>query len=318
MAKQNMAFLYGRVSKAPIINMNKETGEYLYGMVYVDTVRSLRHVDDDVRFVKHDHPLVMSREKEFIDMMREWKENDVVYIKGVVTSKSLNKASFCPGCKDENGNPVKNEVKGNLIYITPIYARKVAEYQDKNAAIEDVVKNREISNQVYAMGTLIRDPKMFTTKKHLRITQYIIAMNRKFKIRTDDQSITTDWPVVKSYGEMALDDKLRLRTGAEIYIDGFLQARTVTRKVKCRCCGKLYEFKDHAMEIVPYGIEYLTGYKSNDEIEAEKQMSIEQARQALFGHSDLFDDDKDEMLKSNDLVPPDGDDGGMTKVTGEL
>lgn len=300
MGRQNIAFLYARVSRAPVISRNAETGEYNYGMVYLDTVRSLRSVGDDIKYVRHDHPLVMSREKEILDQMEDWKENDIVFIKGVITSKTVMKSSFCPHCTDGEGNATRNTSKGNLVYITPIYVRKEASYgDDKKAAIEDIVNNREISNQIYVMGTLIRDPKIITTKRGIQITQYPIAINRKFTIRTDDPNIKTDWPIVKSYDEKAREDKIFLRYQAEVIIDGFLQARNITRRTKCEHCNEEYEWTDHCMELVPYDVEYVSGHRSEEEVEAEAQKSVEELKQMLFRPESQ--DDLDDDLKSDDI-----------------
>lgn len=300
MAKQNLVFLYGRVMKAPLVSKNQETGEYTYGMVYIDTVRGKRSVGDDLRFVKHDSQIIMSREKEHLDNMVNWKENDIIYVKGVISTQRIQKSSYCPDCKNEDGKPVKNETVGNLIYVTPVYMEKMRECPDKNTAIEDIITRREISNLAYIYGTLLRDPQIFTTKKKIQITQYPIAINRKLTIRTDDPSIKTDWPIVKSYGEQARDDKIFLQAGAEVIIDGFVQARTITRKATCKCCGKIYPWSDHAMEIVPYAVEYVTGNKSKEEVEAEAQRNVEDLKQMLFNNSSVNDDLEDD-LKSDDI-----------------
>ena len=299
MGRQNIAFMYARVHKEPIISRDKETGEYNYGMVYVDTVRGLRSVEDDVRYVKHDHPLIMSREKEHLDKMSEWKENDIVYIKGVVTTKTINKTSYCPNCTDAEGNATKNVVKGNFVYITPIFSEKVKSYgEDKVAAKDDLVNHREIGNQLYVLGTLVKEPKLITTKRGIQITQYPIALNRKFTIRTDDPNIRTDWPIVKPYGERAREDKIYLQLGADILLDGFIQARTVHRKMKCPHCEQEYVWDDHSMELVAYDVEYVSGHKSREQVEAEAQQSVEDLKQKLFdsGYKDTLDDN----LRSDD------------------
>lgn len=300
MGKQNIAFIYGRVSKRPIISKKNET-EYNYGMVYIDTVRSLRKVEDCNNYIKHDHPLIMSAEKEILDKMSEWQENDIVFIKGTVTSRSMEKTSYCPACKDENGVQFANHSKGNLVYITPIYAERLRSYgDDKRSAVQDVVNNMEISNQVYVIGTLIREPKIFKTKKGAQITQYQIAINRKFLIRTDNPNFKTDYPMVKSYGEHAREDKIYLRYQAEVLIDGYLQARTVKRKCTCANCGKIYEWADHLMELVPYDTEYISGQKTNEEIEAEFHLSVEALKQQLFDND--YKDELEDDLKSEDIV----------------
>lgn len=300
MARQNIVFLYARVSKLPVLSKDKSTGELNYGMVYVDTVRGLREVDDDVRYVKHDYPLIISREKSILDNIMEWKENDIVFIKGAITSKKITKSSYCPECTDENGNALKNMSLGNLLYITPIYVKKMASYETKEDAVKDIVDNREISNQVYIVGTLLKDPKFYTTAKGVQITQYPIAINRKFTIRTDDPTIRTDYPMVKSYGEQARDDKTFLKYQAEVIVDGFLQARTVRRKQKCSCCEKIYEWKDNAMEIVPYDVEYVSGYLTKEDVERERQATVEAFKQMLF--TSRLKEDIDEDEKSEDFI----------------
>lgn len=299
MGRQNIAFLYARVIKAPMITKNNDTGEYNHAMVYLDIVRSLREVGDEKNFVKHDNPLLLTREKEIIEKMASWKENTIVFVKGTLSTKKIAKTSFCPHCTDEGGTPTKNQYEGNLVYVTPIFVDKVKDYDDKLEAIEDIVVHREISNQIHIMGTVLKDPKLVTTKKGIQFTQYPIAINRKFLIRTDDPSIRTDWPIVKSYGEKAREDKAFLRYQAEVIIDGCLQARHVTRKRKCSCCGKLYEFKDHSMELVPYDVEYVKGHKSREEVENETGTSVEEYKQMLYNSK--FRDEVDEDLKSDDV-----------------
>ena len=147
MAKINKVTLYGRVQKEPVISKDRSTGEYQFGFCYIDTVRSLRDAGDKVHFVKHSKPMVLTREKDMLDMMSTWKENDIVEIKGVIHSKSLPKTSYCSECK------AKNEVLGNLVTVSPIHMMKLRSYgDDKQAAIEDVVQNREVSNQILIYG----------------------------------------------------------------------------------------------------------------------------------------------------------------------
>ena len=301
MAKQNLAFFYGRVAKAPNVSQNLETGKYGYAMAYLDTVRSLREVDDKVRFVKHDHPLITSLEPAIIEKMVEWKENDIVIVKGVVTSKRAPKGSICPYCKDEKGVSTRNESDGNILYVTPIHVQTIKSYgEDKLAAIEDIISNREISNQVYIYGTLLRDPKFYVTKQGVSITQYPIAINRKFTIRTDDPSIKTDYPFVKSYGEQARQDKTYLRYQAEIIADGFLQARRVKRKCTCKVCGKAYDWEDRMMEIVPYAVEYVSGQRTDEEVEQEFEHKVEEYKQMLFSKA-VQNDILEPELQSSDI-----------------
>ena len=300
MARLNICNLYARVSKPAQIK--RKGDEYVYGMCYVEVVRGVRDAHDNLKYVKHDFPLIMSKEPSIVANMDDWKENDIVVIKGMVVSKKIPKNSFCDECTDEDGNPTKNTVQGNLLYINPIHVKKITSYgDDKKAAENDILENREISNQLYVMGTLCNDPKQFKTKRGLIVTQYQLAINRKFRIRTDDPSIKTDWVWVKTYGEQAVEDRMRLSQSSELTIDGFIQARTVHRKMKCCNCGKIYHWTDHAMEIVPYECEYVSGtYKSDDELERENEHKVEEIRQMLFNNT--MKDTIEEEYQSEDVV----------------
>lgn len=299
MGRQNIAFLYARVAKDPNIQINKETGEYQLGMVYLDVVRGKREIDDKVNFVKHDKPMVVTRERDLIEDIATWKENNIVLVKGVLTTSKIAKPSYCTHCTDENGSPTKNITDGNFVYVTPIFVQKIMDCDSKAEAIEEITKKREISNQIYILGTVLKDPKLITTKQGVQFTQYPIAINRKFIIRTDDPDIRTDWPIVKSYGEQARDDKTYLRYQAEVIIDGFLQARTVRRKRKCDCCGEIYTWQDKALELVPYDVEYVSGHKTKEEAEAEYEHTVEEYKQMLYDsqYKDIIDDD----LRSEDV-----------------
>lgn len=298
MGRHNTAFLLGRVRQAPQISKEVDTGEYNYGTVYIDIVRGKRHVDDDLHFIKHDYPLIFARDKEIVEQMLDWKVNDVVFVKGTINTRQMSKSSYCPECEDENGNPIKNIYEGNLVYITPIYVNVVKHFEEKQDAIDFIVENREISNQVYVLGTVLKDPKLFTTKRGIQITQYPIALNRKYIVRSDDPSIRTDYPIVKSYGEQAREDKVYLKYQANVIIDGVIQARTVTRKCKCRNCEMIYEWQDHCMELVPYDVEYVSGFKTKEEVEKEVATSVEEYKQMLYTTG--FKDELDDELKSED------------------
>ena len=294
MARHNIAFLYAQVYKKPEFKLNRETGEPEYGMMYLTVLRGYRDVKDGKLYTKQDHPMVMTKEPTILQQMVELNENDIVLVKGTIASKNIRKGSFCPDetCLDENGNRTKNIVDGLLMYINPIYMQKICSFESKGAAIEYLNQHKEISNQVYVLGTLVRDPKKFKTKNGLIITQYQIALNRKYKTRTDPPEVRTDYPWVKSYGEQAVEDRMRLHTGSGVFIDGIIQARRVHRKTKCRCCGKEYEWIDNTMELVPYDIEYMPGtFYSDEDIETTKQEKAADVFKKLFGG-----DEKDDIL----------------------
>lgn len=290
MAKQNIVFLFARVAKRPAIAKNRETDEFVHGLGYVHVIRGIRDAHDNIKYIKSDYPLILSKDEDILNQMLTWQENDIVLIKGILVSKDMNKESRCPNpeCLDPDGKGgTRNIIKGTILYVNPIWTVKVKSFgkgdDAKKEATKYLLDNREISNQAYFIGTVIKKPTIFRTKKGTTVCQYQTVINRKYHIRTDDPSVKKDWPYIKSYGEQAIEDKLRLKVGSDVYIDGFIQARKVNRHIKCKCCGKFYTFVDHSMEIVPYAEEYGKGtYRTDEEIKAEEKKSIDDIKQEIF------------------------------------
>lgn len=296
MARHNMAFLLGIVMTKPIIHIDDDTGEASYASCPIHVVRGYRDVGDQKK-IKHDNPLIMTREPFVIKEMDTWEENDIVEIKGVIACKTINKTTTCKHCGKKNAFP------GALVFINPIFARKRGHANSSDEAIQYLNDNREVSNQIFVFGRLCREPKKITPREGLIVTQYQMALNRKYRVRTDPPEIRTDFPWVKSYGENALKDRKYLHTGSIVFVDGCLQARSVMRKSKCVHCGEMYIWKDHAMEIVPYDTEYVGQYYSEEEAaEREAKQREEKAKAALMGlkRTPTASDD-DDILTEDDI-----------------
>lgn len=276
MSRHNLAFLTGAVIKAPTIHTDEE-GNYVYGMCYLNVVRGFREVGDKKKFMRSDNPIIMTRDQSILKKMETWKENDIIQLKGVIAAKNVLKSSYCPYCNE------KNQADGSLVYINPIFVMTLEHFETFEEALEYLSRVREISNQVYLLGTLCRDPKKISPKEGLTVTQYQIALNRKYFIRSDPPEIKSDYPWVKSYGQNALDDRERLHVGSKVFIDGFIQARSVQKHVTCESCGEKYDWKDRAMEIVPYETEYLYDYYTDEDIAKREADAAKAALQSVFG-----------------------------------
>ena len=293
MPRHNMAFLRGIVADDPVVK--KDGDEYVYATLHINVARSTRDVGDERNYMKCDNPVIITRERKLAKIIAGWIKYDVVDIKGTISTSPMKKASYCEHCGQ------RNVFMGALLYINPIYAGKVDHVENAEAGLIYLSKHREISNQAFVFGTLCRNPGVVKTKYSFKITQYQIAMARKYRIRTDPPEIRTDWPWVKSYGENAKEDIKRLRVGAEVYIDGCLQVRGVLRKVYCGQdmdekghpaydedghpifnldrwgkilgCGQQYDWKERSAEIVPYETEYISGYLTDEELERSDRIA---------------------------------------------
>lgn len=267
--KHNSVFLYGQIVNSPRIYRN-EDGEYIKGLCSVNVLRGTRdYGDNSFGRLKYDVPIIMSGNPEIIKEMATWKEFDMVEIKGAITTKEINKSTICKKCG------TKNVTQGNVVFINPIYASVRETGLTKEEGLSLLKKRCEISNIVTVIGTLCREPQVYTSPERITVTQYNIAIMRKFRIKEHPDEERTDFPWVKSYGKIALDDAKALKLNSKVFIDGHLQARVVERTTICSNCGHEYKWEDNALEIIPYAVEYLQNFNSLKEIEENESSEAE-------------------------------------------
>lgn len=277
MARHNFVFLYGRVTKNPKILVDDE-GNFVKGQCMLTTIRGDRSPDDDefVNF-RRDCPVILTKAPDLIYEMSQWHENDMVEVKGNVSTRDIPRITHCEHCGHQNTK------KGVLLYITPIYCSKVESCSSEEECNELLKKKCEISNQCIVAGNLCNDPEFYIHNNGLCQTQYQIALNRKFRVKEDPPEIKTDFPWIKSQGESARLDAQVLMKGSSVLVEGYIQTREIEQRAICEECGQEYKWKDRAMEIVPYSTEYLLNCRSIEEIQEEEKAAQEKAFSDLFG-----------------------------------
>ena len=297
MPRHNEVHLYGFVTFTQI---QKHKSGASYAVVYVTVARSNRNAGDERQLMKCDSITVMCRDEEIVREMGTWKKLDFVEIQGQVCSKVIKKGSYCEACGE------RNVFDGAVVYVHPIFAQKRLHFDTQEECMEYLSKNREVSNRLCVMGTLCRDPKKVTPKAGLTVTQYPIAINRKFHIRTDDPQDKTDYPWVKSYGKNAISDRKYLHMGSEVLIDGFLQGRKVNKHAVCAFCRHKYDWADHALELVPYETEYTANYYTEEEAEERQAALVKQNIAGVLSRLVSFSDD---AIPDDKLTDQDFEDG---------
>lgn len=285
MAIHNYALMYAQVVQAPRIKYNEETKEYERALCAICIIRGKRNAGDETKYLKKDKPIIFSTDPEIIKEMAEWKQNDIVEVEGTIATMRVKKPLICSHCQS------KNYAIGDLTFINPIFAKKRESTPNEEAAINILKENQEISNKVFLVGRLCKDPKKVTTKSGMTITQYPLAINRKYRVKNSDD--TTDYPWIKTYGENANEDMKRLHSNSLVYIDGMVQARSIVRKQKCEECGEIFQWPDKTVEIVPYAVEYLNDYFSDADLENKKKEEIDKINERLRGKIMKNSDDRD-------------------------
>lgn len=275
MARHNNVSLLGAIQSKATIRVDNQ-GNYIAAVCPIRVMRGNRDVGDRRYTPKYDSPIIWSQDPALVGQMATWEVGDMIEVKGTVATKAIQKSSTCPQCKES----VRNE--GTLVYINPIHFLKVAHCETDEEMIDFLTKHQEISNQVQVIATLVRDPKKISPMVGLIVTQYQVAINRKFKIQSDAPEIKTDYPWVKSYGDNAEQDRKRLHVGSEVFVDGCIQARGVTRHSTCPNCQTKYDWRDNAMEIVPFSTEYLNNFYSDDDILAKENEAYKKLEASIF------------------------------------
>ena len=179
-------------------------------------------------------------------------------------------------------------------YNIPICVREKVD----NKKLAEWLRNwSEISNHIFVMGHLVKDPDFYPEKG--QVCHYQLAINRKVTREKDTPDVRTDYPHIISLGEQAFKDYTALKQGSLVYIDGSIQSRShFARNIKCPHCHLEGKVRDETMEIIPYSVEYLRNFvqlgKNEDDTDMEmdtEEASVEQS---------AVDEDMDMQLPDDD------------------
>ena len=208
MAIHNYVSLFGVVRTAPQI----KTGMYgRTAMVAVTVVRGDRKEDTMLlrTSLKYSSPILFTQDEDLIDGISEWKENDVIYAKGFLATKEVEKKAICPHCGAVNLRREACQAEsvrsgGNMIYFSPIFAEKVRSFEEQGEAHSCVLNRAEISNTVFLLGNLTCEPIQWYVEKK-PYTRYQLAINRKYCPKgLQEVTERTDYPWVYSFGQQAV------------------------------------------------------------------------------------------------------------------
>lgn len=258
--KENTVWMHGQVYQTPkmFVNSEKEPIKIRFTLRIIRRLKSLNGMKEEA--VRLDYANVIVENKEMLKYcMDNIREGDMVDIKGVFTTRNVTKKSICT-CGHVNEYP------GVYNYITPLYVCVREKGLSNRDGLDLLFERNEISNNVYAIGTVVSDVVYYEDDIQ-KYSQYQIKLGRKFWIKTDPIDLKDDYPHVKSYGVLGVRDKAFLHAGSHIYITGSVCTRNFKRRRICEHCGSEYEFDDSTMEIHSYSVEYLDREEVSDEIE---------------------------------------------------
>lgn len=296
MAKENLVMLRGIMVNDIMVyrNDSDQTPIYCTGTIMVAKQERSVRSNQDKENLSLSEVRIASRDANVINKIKDAKRGDIVGLKGVIGTLRQTKRTVCPDC----GRPTS--YIGQVLFVAPTFVEMLGHVDTNEEASQYLAEHRDISNIVRVFGLLVRDPGRIHINNKFGFTQYQLAVNRKLRVSFDqDPANHADYPWVKSYGIIGKRDRERLFLKSEIYVDGFLQSRSVMKHVVCGqklddkgkpmkdCfgnpiiatdengeplgCGKRYETQERTSEIVPYATEYIGNYRSDEEAEEYKR-----------------------------------------------
>lgn len=226
------------------------------------------------------------KDESLMAKVKNLREFDIVDIKGVFNVLTLNKHSECPYCGNKN---VKYHASSTFVY--PIHMMKLnalyTAYEHDAGLPEQLLAKhyREISNQAIICGTVVNNPEKKSYGKSV-FCKYELGINRKYYISSQDE-VTADYIWVYTFGDQAEDDARHLIPGATILMDGFMRNRKVEVPTECAVCGRIYSRPDVTTEFIPYSLEYLKGYLTDEDIARQendrRKEKYAAAQKQIFG-----------------------------------
>lgn len=300
--KHNQAIMCGVIRDMPKILITDNGRSY--AQFRLITINGNRTGGRQIESKAFDAPLIHTRDEALIEVIKEIQVGDVVAIKGAITTALVTRRPKCEHCGQRLTLP------GILSYISPasvtIIDKGIALDEEgkfsKDAATQRLKEMKEISNLLTVVGVVCREPKPYKTdEKHKRrMTAYQIAVKRKLRIIGEMDDNTADFPWVKSYGKISMNDGLYIKKGTYLFIDGWFRARQYERHAICEHCGQEVTWKDYSSDIVPYASEYIKNYNLPEEITDEQYTAYNIMREHVETEDSLNQDktisqkDKDE------------------------
>ena len=268
MAFDNDARLFARVIQKPLVRMD-ENGNPFQVETYLHVLRGRRDFGLHFGQVEYQIALVVSTDDVMLQKIQVWDKNDFVYVHGYVSTNDIEKQSWCPnkvqvtrgGVMTETICGAENTKAGTLTYVNPLNVYRLAANLTEEKSMMYLRSCEEESNSVKLVGRLCADPEEVNYKAGVPTAMYTLAIKRSKFFKNEPSDWDTDFPVVRSYGEIAVKDLMALQKNSTVMIDGYLQSRRIKQRTICSSCGQEYEWDDLAMEVIPYRVEYLKNCK---------------------------------------------------------
>lgn len=250
--------LFGQLTKPPTYFARKSADMPHKVILTVKTLSRYFNSQDKDR-IMFDEVVVMTQSPEMIQKIHDTvKENDVIYIKGLLCTAEVKRKFTCGEC----GNPFQEEGVSCYVHPINIYVCKSGLTEKEGNML--IQQNAEVSDEVIMDGVICTDVR-YLPEKHY--AYYKLAVKRSFHVLEDPPERRIDFPVINSYFEQAETDSKCLHKGSRINVKGAIRVRAIERKVKCPICETEAEAQYKVLEVVASNISYTANWEAPEEEE---------------------------------------------------
>ncbi len=272
MATHNQVRLIGYLTSDPkIINEGKPGEEKI-----LMNLKTTRRDSDGYSGDRYCEVIVYYSGENLMSKFKTYRHFDILDIKGVFMVLPTKRNSICPVCGALN---YKDNAVSTFVYPQSVTRLgSYTEFYDEKMETPDslLIKNyQENSNQALIVGTLVTEPQFIATTSG-NLCRYGLGVDRKYYVKEQAEQ-HADYPWVYSYGEQAEWDAKYLMKKSVILMDGFIHNEWYTAKLVCSACKSEYTKEAVGTQFTPYSIEYLSGYRTDEDILKEEQLKKLQA-----------------------------------------
>lgn len=269
MATHNSVRLVGYLLEDPTIaNEGQKGAEKIF-----IKLRTIRRDADDVDPQRYEDIYVFYDGIELIEKMKKLVRFDLIDIKGVFNIVATNKPSRCPDC-----GAINFRKNGTYSFVYPQWVKKIDNilnsFEYKSDLPDSILfqQYKEVSNYLTLIGTVVSKPELLNQDTN-PLCRYRVGVDRKYYIKTQPD-ITADYPWIYTRGQQAIDDARHLDLESVVLVDGYIHTRNVHVPTKCEACGANYSYPDVVTDFIPYAIEYLNKYKTDEDIARDEELAL--------------------------------------------
>lgn len=209
--------------------------------------------------------------------------NDIVIIKGVISTGDIMRKIICCDCGEEFTD------LGVVCFVHPTFFKRLYTNLTEADSRRELMEFSEMSNDVKASGKVCSD---VTYSEEYHNASYKLSVKRSYRIKEDPPEKKRDYPAVITYSKQADEDSKRVHIGTKMVVKGSLRVREIEKHVHCPECSALNVLNYAVSELAASNIEYTANWTRDEEQPtAEFAFELNGEETSINNEDNLWGDD---------------------------